>query len=237
MDATTAHKNKGKTATGIRDTATQNNVERIGEALDSGARVVLLVFGKKLRRDGTLDHRGIATVNKVEELYKEIHRKVEGRTEGLTILLTGGKSSSYVLRGVEVPTEAETMKRELVPRGVSEDRIILEEGSYDTVGNVILSFPKIRAIDANKVVLIAEEPMMDRALKITRKVFGSSYELIPEPAGVKLSAPYKLYNKQKEWLAFKLLFERNFGGIEEGDVEGFMHRLNQRHLYKRAGSE
>ena len=234
MDATTTHKNKGKTATGIRDTATQNNVERIEEALKRGDKVVLLVFGKKLRRGGTLDDRGIETVNKVEELYKKIHRKVEGRTEGLTILLTGGKSSSYVLRGVEVPTEAEIMKRELVSRGVSEDRITLEEGSYDTVGNVILSFPKIRAIGANKVVLIAEEPMMDRALKITRKVFGSSYELIPEPAGVKLSALYKLYNKPKEWLAFKLLFERNFGRIEEGDAEGFMHRLNQRYLYKRA---
>ncbi|MCL5239721.1 MAG: YdcF family protein, partial [Candidatus Marsarchaeota archaeon] len=163
-----------------------SQIDRTAEAPmpEGREKVAALVFGKKLRRDGTLDQRGLAVVSKAEELYRRAGR------EKLTLVLSGGKSSSYVLRGVNVPSEASAMKKELVARGVAEESMLLEEGSYDTIGNVILAYPLIKSLGAKKLVLVGERPMISRAEKIVRKVMGGAYEIRTEPADVELGRAY-----------------------------------------------
>ena len=138
---------------------------KINEELDKG-KVVIIVFGKKLRRDGSLHYRGLQTLNKVEEIYKKVENK-----QNLYIILTGGKSSSYVLRNKEIRSEAHAMYEELKARGVNTNNILLEENSYDTTGNVIFSYPIVKSLNNNTIVLVAEEPMIERGYRIARKVF------------------------------------------------------------------
>ena len=215
-----------------------SNLKRIDKALRGGDPVAIVVFGKKLRKDGTLDYRGQTTVEKVATLQREIVAGFGGEYEWVaqmsTIILTGGKSSSYRLRGVEVPTEAGVMYNALKADVGTYAQFKLEENSFDTIGNIIFSYPHVEAVGARMIVLVAERPMMDRTLKETRRVFGGSYDILVEPAEVRLSALYRAYNRVKEWASHKFLFERNFKDIADGDVAAFREKNAHRTVYKKS---
>jgi uncharacterized SAM-binding protein YcdF (DUF218 family) len=215
------------------ETSSTGTASKVADLLGSGERVAMIIFGKKLQRDGTLDSRGLETMAAVASIYNDISAIAEKNVQNLAVIFSGGRSSSYVIRGLDLPTEASVMKRDLESRGVRPENAILEEDSCDTVGNVILSYPLVKSFGATAVLLIAEKPMMDRTMKIAKRVFGESVTMMEETAEVKLSPQYVLYNRVKEKLAFLILFERNFNGVEANDIEEFTKRLKSTSLYRR----
>jgi uncharacterized SAM-binding protein YcdF (DUF218 family) len=81
------------------------------------------------------------------------------------VIVAGGQGSN------EWITEAEAMKRVLIQRGVSEDRIILEDRSTSTLEN--LEFSKALLTEnglGNSVIIISEGYHMYRALSVAKRI-------------------------------------------------------------------
>jgi uncharacterized SAM-binding protein YcdF (DUF218 family) len=105
-------------------------------------------------------------------------------------------------------TEAEGMKRYLVSRGISEDRIIKEEKSTSTYENMIFSkkvYEKTTGKKLEKVMLITNDFHMFRSKLLARRVG-------LEPYSISASTPLYIYPNVllREYLAvFKsLIFDR-----------------------------
>ncbi len=180
-------------------------IKRINESLDRGERVVVLVFGKKLKRDGTLDEKGTQVIKELARLYKEIEQASGANIDKVAVLLTGGRNSSYLLRGVKLPSEASVMFKALQAEGVDPANLLLEQKSYDTVTNVLFSYPIVKGFGATTVVVVAEEYMAERALRIASSVFDKSDTIFVKPVRIELSPLAKAFEELKEWLAIRAL--------------------------------
>jgi uncharacterized SAM-binding protein YcdF (DUF218 family) len=124
------------------------------------------------------------------------------------------------------------VSRDLESRGVKAKNVLLEENSYDTVGNVILSYPAVKSFGASSIVFLAEKEMMNRIRKIADRVYGKSVGIIEESAEVALSVPYRVYNMVKEKVVYFVMFEHNFKDVRENDIAEFTRRLRATSLYR-----
>jgi uncharacterized SAM-binding protein YcdF (DUF218 family) len=206
------------------------NARAVAERLNNGEQVAVLVFGKQLRSDGTLDRRGRATVEETDRFYNAVEQLAGKNISNLTIILSGNKSANYEITKKRVPSEASVMRKELVARGVRSDILKLENRSCNTEGNVILSALIIRKINPSAVVLICEDPMKWRTMKLARRVLGDSIQILSEPAKLEINGAYGEYNKARERLGY-LFFLISFAGVPDGDIDNFYRRLNKLPLY------
>lgn len=180
-------------------------VKKIDESLQKGDRVVLLVFGKRLNMDGSLDGRGKEVIKEVAHLYEEIERTSGSDIKNLAVLLTGGKNSGYLFKDIKLPSESSVMLKALEAEGVKPLNVLLEQKSYDTVSNVFYSYPIVKDFRATTVVVVAEEFMAERALKIASEVFDMTDSIYVKPVKVELSHTKKIFERIREWIAIKAL--------------------------------
>ena len=99
------------------------------------------------------------------------------------VIATGGKGAN------EGIAEGVAIKRELLKNGISEDRIILEDKSKNTVENFRFSLEKIRNSENNgnrkiKVLIVTNDYHIFRSKNIARKVGfdNKDYEIYGLPA-------------------------------------------------------
>lgn len=203
---------------------TPHLITDIKEALDRGDRVVMLVFGKRLRSDGTLDERGVRIVDELASLYNRIEKEMGGRMQNLAVLFTGGENSGYLISGAKLPSEASVMYKALLAKGVNPQNVFLEERSYDTVSNVLLSYPIAKSFGANTIVVFAEEHMAERALRIINEIFDESDAVMVKPVRVKLNPLDRLLANAKEWLAMHML--RLLIGVRRRQFDAYYDELS-----------
>lgn len=95
------------------------------------------------------------------------------------IIVSGGWSISYDLRGIRPPTtEAAEMKRMLVALGVPAERILTEERSRDTIGNAY--FSKVEILQPNgwkKIMVVCADFHLPRVKFLFEKILGPGYDL------------------------------------------------------------
>lgn len=133
---------------------------------------VIVVYGAGLRQDGTPDKALVKRLNKALELSKDNYCKV---------IVSG-------CQGYDEPcTEAFAMKKYLVEKGLSEDRIILEERASDTKENVKFSWKIIEEMgdDADMIVSVSNKFHVPRIrLLCALNGFESEVSAADDPAGM-----------------------------------------------------
>lgn len=126
---------------------------------------------------------------KGEKPAKSLMERIKAATKYLKknpevkVIATGGKGAN------EGIAEGVAIKRELLKNGISEDRIILEDKSKNTVENFRFSLEKIRNSENNgnrkiKVLIVTNDYHIFRSKNIARKVGfdNKDYEIYGLPA-------------------------------------------------------
>lgn len=90
------------------------------------------------------------------------------------VIASGGQGSG------EDISEAECIRRELVKRGIAEDRILMETQSLNTAENIKFSYQLINKEDA-KVGIVTNSFHVLRAVCIANKIGGYKIQGIPAP--------------------------------------------------------
>ena len=94
----------------------------------------------------------------------------------IPIITTGYKP--HILNSIK-ETEAETLKKELVRRGIPPEKIIMEMQSQNTYHNLEYSLEHLREIGAKEVGIVTNAIHMKRALKYARKIFRAEFNASP----------------------------------------------------------
>lgn len=99
-------------------------------------------------------------------LIGRIDRALELYNEGFGryIIVTGGMGPG------EAITESEASKRYLISKGISEDKIIMEDKSTSTMENLIYSKEKIKENNIGSVVIVSNKYHLKRASLMAKKV-------------------------------------------------------------------
>ena len=148
---------------------------------------------------------------KGEKPTKSLMERIKAATEYLKknpevkVIATGGQGKN------EGIAEGEAIKRELLKNGISEDRIILEDKSKNTVENFKFSLEKIKNIENNKnnlngnlknqkikILIVTNDYHIFRSKNIARKVgfTNENYEIYGLPAKTPLISIPKSYFRE-----------------------------------------
>lgn len=106
----------------------------------------VIILGARIRKDGTPTPILKARIDRAIEFAKEQKEK-EGKR--IIFVPSGGKGDD------EVIAEASSMKNYLIQNGISEDDIIIEDKSVNTIQNMKFSKQKIDEIDSNGKIIFS----------------------------------------------------------------------------------
>ncbi|BBM52456.1 hypothetical protein JMUB3935_1435 [Leptotrichia trevisanii] len=140
---------------------------------------------------------------KGEKPTKSLMERIKAATEYLKknleikVIATGGQGKN------ENVAEGLAIKRELLKNGISENRIILEDKSKNTVENFKFSLEKIENIEKNKnqkvkILIVTNDYHIFRSKNIARKVGfdNENYEIYGLPAKTPLISIPKSYFRE-----------------------------------------
>ena len=106
----------------------------------------VIILGAKVRDDGSLTPILKARVDKAIQFAKE---QKENAKKNIIYIASGGKGQD------EVISEAEAMKNYLIENGVSEENIIIEDQSTNTLQNMKYSKQKINEINQDGKIIFS----------------------------------------------------------------------------------
>ena len=140
---------------------------------------------------------------KGEKPTKSLMERIKAATEYLKknpevkVIATGGQGKN------ENVAEGLAIKRELLKNGISENRIILEDKSKNTVENFKFSLEKIENIEKNKnqkvkILIVTNDYHIFRSKNIARKVGfnNENYEIYGLPAKTPIISIPKSYFRE-----------------------------------------
>jgi uncharacterized SAM-binding protein YcdF (DUF218 family) len=119
---------------------------------------------------------------------------------------------------------AEIMKEYAMKIGVTEDRIILEDLSEDTIGQLI--FVKEGILKPRKiktVTIISHDYHIPRIREFSRKIFDESYNLYFSPVITE--------NKTEHKIGRLDIFNQTFKGVDFSDREEVLNALLTKHQF------
>lgn len=137
-------------------------------------KVMIVALGYALAKDGTMEK---PLTDRLDVTLKAAQANPAAR-----VMVTGGQPQAGV-------TEGDLMTRWLVEKGVDRDRILIEDKSKDTVGNVLNVANLLKRHTADSVILVTSSSHMRRArtlLEDALKQYGIGANVVPVVA---LDAP------------------------------------------------
>ena len=141
---------------------------------DSSGSVMIVALGYALAKDGTAEK---PLLDRLDVALKAANANPTAR-----IMVTGGQPQAGV-------TEGDVMTKWLVEKGVDRDRILIEDKSKDTVGNVLNVANLLKRHTADTVILITSSSHMRRARTLLEDAF-RQYDIgAPILSVVALDAP------------------------------------------------
>ncbi|PSH61684.1 hypothetical protein CU102_26825 [Phyllobacterium brassicacearum] len=111
-------------------------------------KVMIVALGYALMKDGTADK---PLLDRLDVALKAAQAHPTAR-----IMVTGGQPQAGL-------TEGDVMMKWLVERGIDRDRILIEDKSKDTVGNVLNVANLLKRHTADSVILVTSSSHMRRA--------------------------------------------------------------------------
>ncbi len=172
-------------------------------------REIAVVLGGGLHRDGTPTESTLARADAAAEL---------ARARDVALIASGSHGSGPRPK----ITEAEIMAQRLAERGVSRDRIFLEDQSRDTLSNVAFVAERYLAGIAPRPLFIVTSTFhMARSLVTFGLVLGPSWPLEPHPSarGTEEDA-----HAATEELYLGHTHAR-LAGLQPGDIKGIAERV------------
>jgi vancomycin permeability regulator SanA len=119
-------------------------------------RVMIVALGYALAKDGTAEK---PLLDRLDVALKAANANPTAR-----IMVTGGQPQAGV-------TEGDIMTKWLVEKGVDRDRILIEDKSKDTVGNVLNVANLLKRHTADAVILVTSSSHMRRARTLLEDAF------------------------------------------------------------------
>jgi vancomycin permeability regulator SanA len=119
-------------------------------------RVMIVTLGYALAKDGTAEK---PLLDRLDVALKAANANPTAR-----IMVTGGQPQVGV-------TEGDVMTKWLVEKGVDRDRILIEDKSKDTVGNVLNVANLLKRHTADAVILVTSSSHMRRARTLLEDAF------------------------------------------------------------------
>lgn len=163
----------------------------------AGSAVVCVVFGSMLLaqqntpgRDETVIVLGCSV--KGEHPSRMLRQRIEAAAaylkanDGAVAVLSGGQGPD------EIMTEAECMRRELVKRGIAENRLYLEEKSTNTKENIAFSAKIIRAHRLPEKVAVVTSDFHEKRGAMLCKENGLTPSAVPAKTDFYLAGTYWL---------------------------------------------
>ena len=130
-------------------------------------KVMIVTLGYALQKDGTADK---PLLDRLDVALKAARANPAAR-----VMVTGGQPQAGV-------TEGDVMMKWLVENGVDRDRILIEDKSKDTVGNVLNVANLLKRHSADSVILVTSSSHMRRArtlLEDALKQYDISASVVP----------------------------------------------------------
>jgi vancomycin permeability regulator SanA len=119
-------------------------------------KVMIVALGYALAKDGTAEK---PLLDRLEVALKTAQANPTAR-----IMVTGGQPQAGV-------TEGDVMTKWLVERGIDRDRILIEDKSKDTVGNVLNVANLLKRHTADTAILVTSASHMRRARTLLEDAF------------------------------------------------------------------
>ena len=172
--------------------------------------IIIIVLGNKLQSNkihDELKERMNVSINLLQKIDADI------------LILSGGKANPNFL------DECKVMNNYAIKKGVSADKIILENRSLDTIGNAFFTAKIVKKLDNIDMIYVSSSCYhMRRTEYIFKKTFGSKYNF-------NFNFCCKGFDDEKELEEIKK-FEINknfFAGIQSGDLLKIKKRLIENH--------
>lgn len=131
----------------------------------------ILTLGNGLTEEWKLPDIVVLRLKRIADLY---FQKVSNK-----IIVCGRWSINWDIKGIKPPTtEAEEMKKILLSLGVSDQDILKEEWSRDTIGNAY--FSKIKIIKPHNfktILVVCSDFHLKRAQFLFQKIFNNEYRM------------------------------------------------------------
>ena len=185
---------------------------------------VALILAHALNKDKSLDDETKARTDLGIKCFGE------GRTKYL--LIYGRHSNLEGCHGISL---ARAMKNYAVTNGVPSKKILEEDLTLETIGQLI--FSKIGIIDPKnwkKILIISHDYHIPRVRIISDVVFGNEYNVEFEGVGLKSNMEIGLLEKET---ASTNMFRETFKGVPAGDDKELLERLFKSHERYRNNSE
>lgn len=184
---------------------------------------LIIVSGGGINPDGALYESSKANVFRGLEVFR--------RDESQVAIFTS--RWNYFLRPKPPITEAEAMKAFALKLGMHLSRTVVEDQSYDTVGNayytnkiIVQDMPNVRSI-----TLVTSTWHMPKARFIYNKMFGGNrFKLVFEEATMWMAPEEEEKMKAEEAKKIKVL-EDIYGHLSDGDSEGFTRLIERVHPF------
>jgi len=179
----------------------------------------IVVLGSGISSDGELLPKAIKRVNMAVELFKS------GIAE--RIIMSG--RFSWHRDDLPSKTEAEAMKELAVSLDVPAEKILLENRSKDTLGN--LFFTKIQFLEArnwHNIIVVTSNYHKERVQFLCKKILGSNYTF--RVVGVDTDMPPDELRERLEREGNKLAFvSEHLEKIPDGHDEKFKDIILNKH--------
>jgi vancomycin permeability regulator SanA len=158
-----------------------------------------------------------------EEARKRLDKAIQLFKEGKirVLLMTGDHSEIGENYGI---TLAEAMKKYAIEKGIPEDKILKEEVSLETVGQLIFSRLIIDKGQFKNIYIISSDYHISRVMVISEFVFNSNYHIFFEKV-----ATEKNPEREKKERESERTFSETFKGVKKGDINQLLEILFERH--------
>ncbi len=191
------------------------------------------------QKDAIVIHSGFLTTD------GKLDAESQGRVEqGLELLALGvapliimnggpgcvrdadGKVLDYLYRRSN-PLQAPVMAAYALTKGVPEDKILLQDYSSDTMGEVLFNLGmNLVPRELRNIVAVSSAYHGSRILTIANRIYGDGYDV--SFVGSKDQRNYSPETERAERQLTEL-FLRHFADVSRGDAKGFETALYQRH--------
>lgn len=180
---------------------------------------IIIILGGGIEPDGSLPEIPKLRINKGIELFKS--------NVAPKIIVSG--NYGFWLEEKPIRSEAEAMKEYALGLGVSDDAILKEDVSKDTIGNAY--FCRLNFLEPNSwhnVVVVTSEYHIPRTKYIFEKVLGNGYqiEFVSVNSQLTLDQLTTQTNKENKTIEF---LKKWFDSIEPGDMNAIRELMYTKH--------